>query len=375
MVAVTQLLYYINPSLHKPIVMTNFFQKETRTALEAKEEAQRIAFAPMLFQAARVLRDSGILEAIENNHEHGLDEKEVRDKVKLSEYGVRVLLEAGLGIGLLTFDQGKYKTTKTAYFILRDELTRVNMDFMHDVCYQGAFFLDKCIEKGKPEGLKVFGDWSTIYEGLSKLPPKIQESWFNFDHFYSDNAFPEALPIVFARKPKKLLDIGGNTGKWAAQCLRYDDDVNVTLMDLPGQLDMAKTKLNNLGYNNRASFHTCDLLDERQPFAKGFDVIWMSQFLDCFSDDQIVSIISRCKDALNKDGRVFIMETFWDRQRFKSSAFSLQQTSLYFTTMANGNSQMYHSEVFARFVEKAGFKIVNQADLGISHTLLECKPA
>lgn len=352
----------------------NFFQKETRTALEAKEEAQRIAFAPMLFQAARVLRDSGILQTVEDSHEAGIGEKEVLEKVKLSEYGVRVLLEAGLGIGLLVFDNGKYRTTKTAYFILRDELTRVNMDFMHDVCYQGAFYLDKCIEKGTPEGLKVFGDWSTIYEGLSKLPPKVQDSWFGFDHFYSDNAFPEALPVVFERKPKKLLDIGGNTGKWAAQCLKYDSDVQMTLMDLPGQLDMAKTKLDALGYSNRVTLHTCDLLDHRQPFAKGFDVIWMSQFLDCFSDEQIVSIISRCKDALNKDGRVFIMETFWDRQRFKSSAFSLQQTSLYFTTMANGNSQMYHSEVFGRCVEKAGFAVVNQVDLGISHTLLECKP-
>ena len=352
----------------------NFFQKETRTALEAKEEAQRIAFAPMLFQATRVLRDSGILQIVEDSREEGIGEKEVLEKVKLSEYGVRVLLEAGLGIGLLVFNNGKYRTTKTAYFILQDELTRVNMDFMHDVCYQGAFFLDKCIEKGKPEGLKVFGEWSTIYEGLSKLPPKVQESWFGFDHFYSDNAFPEALPVVFARKPKKLLDIGGNTGKWAAQCLKYNADVHVTLMDLPGQLDMAKTKLNALGYSDRVAFHTCDLLDERQPFAKGFDVIWMSQFLDCFSDEQIVSIISRCKDALNKDGRVFIMETFWDRQRFKSSAFSLQQTSLYFTTMANGNSQMYHSEVFGRCVTKAGFSVVNQVDLGISHTLLECKP-
>lgn len=352
----------------------NFFQKETRTALEAKEEAQRIAFAPMLFQATRVLRDSGILEVIENHREDGLSEDEVVEKVNLSKYGVRVLLEAGLGIGLLVIEDGKYRTTKTAFFILKDDLTRVNMDFMHDVCYQGAYYLDKSIEKGTPEGLKVLGNWSTLYEGLSHFPPKVRESWLKFDHFYSDYAFPEALPIVFESKPKKLLDIGGNTGKWAAQCMGFDEQVNVTLMDLPGQLEMAKKKLSELGYSNRLSFHTCDLLDERQPFATGFDVIWMSQFLDCFSEEQIISILSRCHKALNADGRVFIMETFWDRQRFKSSAFSLQQTSLYFTTMANGNSQMYHSENFYKCVEQAGFKVINQKDLGISHTLLECKP-
>ena len=30
------------------------------------------------------------------------------------------------------------------------------MDFVHDVCYKGLFDLDKSIENGKPEGLKVF---------------------------------------------------------------------------------------------------------------------------------------------------------------------------------------------------------------------------
>jgi len=355
--------------------MNNLFQKETKTAMQAKEEAQRIAFAPMLFQATRVLRDSGILQLLEDTRESGLTEREVGTKIKMSPYAIRVLLEAGLGIGLLLVNEGRYTVTKTGYFILKDELTRVNMDFMHDVCYQGAYFLDKSLETGKPEGLKVLGDWSTLYEGLSKFPSKVKKSWLDFDHYYSDNAFPEALPIVFEYKPKTLLDIGGNTGKWTAQCAGYNADVKITIMDLPGQLAMAKEKLDALGYANRVSYYACDLLDESKPFARGFDVIWMSQFLDCFSDEQIVSILSRCHASLNPGGKVVIMETFWDRQKFESSAFSLQQTSLYFTTMANGNSQMYDSKVFFEFINKAGFKVVSQSEIGISHTILVCEPA
>ena len=37
----------------------DFFEKEKLTALQAKEEAQWITFAPFVFQATRVLRDSG----------------------------------------------------------------------------------------------------------------------------------------------------------------------------------------------------------------------------------------------------------------------------------------------------------------------------
>jgi ubiquinone/menaquinone biosynthesis C-methylase UbiE len=352
----------------------NFFERDNLSALEAKEKAQWIAFAPVVFQSSRILRDSGILKVVESNVD-GLSFEAITEKVKLPVYGVRVLVEAALGIGLLTFRDEKYFITKTASFLLHDNLTRVNMDFIHDVCYNGMFHLDESIKQEKPAGLKVFGDWPTIYEALSKLPEPVQKSWFGFDHFYSDYAFPDVLPYVFDHKPKTLLDIGGNTGKWAMQCLEFDPDIKVTIMDLPGQVEMAKKQITQKGFADRISFFETNLLDETLPFPKDFDAIWMSQFLDCFSDEQIKSILRRCHKALSQDGRVYILEPFWNRQRFKASAFVLQQTSLYFTAMANGNSQMYHSENFIRSVREAGFDVEEQKDLiGVSHTLLVCKP-
>lgn len=350
-----------------------FYKEDRLTALEAKEKAQWIAFAPMVFQATRALRDLGILTHVSLSKEKGVTLEEIADAIKVSTYGIRVLLEAGLGIGLLVVQEGRYRLTKTGYFILHDRLTQVNMDFMNDVCYQGAFFLNESIKEEKPVGLQVFGQWKTIYEALSQLPPGVQKSWFGFDHFYSDYAFPDVLPHVFKNKPGRILDIGGNTGKWALQCVAYDPQVSVTLMDLPGQLNMAKEKVKQQGYETRIDFYACNILDEQQPFATGYDVIWMSQFLDCFSENQITSILKRCKAALLEGGSIFILEPFWDRQRFEASAFALQQTSLYFTTMANGNSQMYCSETFLQCIEKAGLRIIDQKDLiGVSHTLIEC---
>lgn len=350
-----------------------FFEKEMLTALEAKEKAQWIAFAPVVFQSARILRDCGILKAIEGTPD-GLSFGEVVRKVNLPPYGIRVLMEAALGIGLLTLKDERYFTTKTASFILHDNLTQVNMDFIHDVCYQGMFHLEDSIKNGKPEGLKVFGEWPTIYEALSKLPEQIQKSWFAFDHFYSDFAFPDVLGYVFETQPKTLLDIGGNTGKWALECFQFDPEIVVTIMDLPGQVEMAKARIEASGYQDRIRFFACNILDDQQTFPKGFDAIWMSQFLDCFSESQIQSILKRCHTALSPDGCVYIMEPFWDKQRFQASAFVLQQTSLYFTAMANGNSQIYHSENFIKCIESAGFRVVDQQNLAGVHTLLKCQP-
>ncbi len=351
-----------------------FFRKDKKTAFEAKEAAQWIAFGPVVFQAARVLRNSGILQVIEESATNGLTIGEISEKVKLPLYGVRVLLESGLSIGLILVNEKKYTLAKTGYFILHDALTRINMDFVQDVCYKGLFTLDESIATGKPVGLKEFGEWQTIYEGLSQLPEHVQKSWFSFDHFFSDDAFPLVLPMVYKAGTKKLLDVGGNTGKWAIASTKYSPDIEVTIMDLPGQLNVAKAKVTEMGLGGRVSFSAVNILDENVKFPTGFDAIWMSQFLDCFSEAEIVSILKRCYDALDEDGCVYILEPFWDRQRFEIAAFCLQQTSLYFTALANGNSQMYSAETFLKCIEDAGLEITQQIDnIGISQTLLQCK--
>ncbi len=350
------------------------FNKDKKSAFQAKEAAQWIAFGPVIFQVSRVLRNSGILQIIEDSGKEGMPIADIAEKVKLPLYGVRVLLESALGIGLVIVVEDQYILTRTGYFILNDPLTKVNMDFVHDVCYKGLFSLDKSIETGKPEGLKEFGEWQTIYEGLSQLPEQVQKSWFNFDHFFSDDAFETVLPMVYKPNIRKLLDIGGNTGKWAIASTAYNEDIEVTIMDLPGQLNVAKDKIAKLGLQNRVSFQSVNLLDEKVAFPTGYDAIWLSQCLDCFSEKEIISILKRAAAAITHDGFIFIMEPYWDLQKFEIAAFCLQQTSVYFTALANGNSQMYSAQTFFRCIHEAGLEIVEQVDqIGLSQTLLKCK--
>lgn len=348
------------------------FEKEKRSALDAISHAQFIAFAPYVFHASVLLRDSGILHKVERSRMTGLTLEEIVADTDMSHYGVRILVEAGLGIGLLLKKEGKYLLSKTGHFFLNDNMTRVNTNFMRDVCYEGSKELSKSITDSKPHGLKYLGDWSTIYQGLSILPEPANSSWFEFDHFYSDNTFPEVMPIIFEHEPKRIMDIGANTGKFSLTCLNHNSDVELGLVDLGVQLKVARKNIEEAGFADRVQYHERNVLYKDSDLPEGYDIIWMSQFLDCFADDEIVFILEKCYKALNKGGRVYVNELFWDRQKFQASAFSLQMTSLYFTTMANGNSQMYDSEVFLKLIEKAGFNVVSQRDnLGQVHTVLE----
>lgn len=361
------------PSLEKK------YTEDNLSAREAQRLAEFIAWGPVVFQASRLMVKFGILDALRDN-DGGLTEDEVVEKIGLSKYAVKCLLEASLCIGTVIVDTktDKYTISKTGWFLLNDQATKVNMDFNHDVNYEGWFNLEESLKEGRPAGLKHFGDWPTIYEGLSSLPEHVQKSWFGFDHFYSDSSFPEALEIVFKKHTtRSLYDVGGNTGKWALQCVGYDKDVEVTILDLPQQIGMMKANVAGKEGADRIYGHGINLLDDTKLFPQregGLDAIWMSQFLDCFSEEQIVSILTRAKAAMTSDTRLYIMETLWDRQRFEPAAFCLTMTNLYFTALANGNSKMYHSEDMIRLIDTAGLHVEDIYDgLGQGHSIIVCR--
>jgi hypothetical protein len=99
----------------------------------------------------------------------------------------------------------------------------------------------------------------------------------------------------------------------------------------------------------------------------------MSQFLDCFSEEEIVKILRTCVASMDTKTELIIIETFTDRQKFDNAKFVLEATSLYFTVMANGNSKMYTSVVFKELVQEAGLTITEDNAIGEFHTMFVCK--
>jgi hypothetical protein len=343
-------------------------------AFDALQQAQNIAFAPFIFQTTVALRELGIFDYIFENNAQGVTLEEISKALSISEYGLGVLLEMSESFDIvIKSEEGQYELSKIGYFLNFNPMTSANINFTNDVCYKGLFHLKDAIEKGKPEGLKELGNWKTIYEGLSQLTPKQQQSWFAFDHFYSDEIFGEALATVFEKKPKLLFDIGGNTGKFALLCCRQDPDIKIKIFDLPGQLNKALAHAEKNGFENRISGQEIDWLSENPTIPSGADTIWMSQFLDCFSKSEIIKILSIAAKAMNEETELIIIETFTDRQKFGSAQMTLEATSLYFTVMANGNSKMYNSEVFKNLVQSAGLAIETDKKVGEFHTMLVCK--
>jgi len=342
-------------------------------ALEAINQAQIIAFYPIVFQAVIAVRKLGILEFLSVNKGYNKVE-DISKGTSISEYGVKILLDMLCKVKVVLRNQDdEFGLGRVGFFILHNKQVAINLNFVHDVCYKGAYHLTESIKQGKPIGLKEIGNWDTLYEGLLDLPEDISKSWFDFDHFYSDEIFTPALDIIFSSSPTTIMDIGGNTGKFAIQACEYNKDVRLTIVDLDKQLSAAQKNINSYGFLDRIKFVEQNMLAQNIILPKENDVIWMSQFLDCFSEKEIEHILNQIARAANKNTRVLINELFWDNQKFEVAEHCLLGTSLYFTCIANGNSRMYSKKDFKRIISKTKFELISEESIGEYHTLLELK--
>lgn len=350
---------------------TKKFSPPKQRAFDARFEAQKIAFGPVVFHCVRYAWKRGMLQALAEAGDPGITLDALEATGRWSRYALKLVLESCLSAGVVHIEGGRWQLDKTGYCLISDDITRINFDFIHDVCYQGLFELERSLDAGKPLGLAHLGDWTSIYPVLSELPEPARSSWFAFDHHYSDTSFPSILPDVFATAPRRVMDIGANTGKFSRAALAYDSRVELHLVDLPQQLAVADAELGAAGLRARAELHPRNLLDPSSSLPDGMDLVWMSQFLSCFGEAEIASIFQRVASSLGEQGQVLVLDTFWDRQQYDIAAFCLINTSPYFTAMASGNSKIYESSDYIRLAEAAGLRLLTVRDgIGYCHSLL-----
>ena len=340
-------------------------KKHISPQVKALADAQKIAFAPLTFQAVNAMLKFGILEFLEENPS---TVEQIIENCKVSKYAAETLLEAACAAGLVIKTEDKYTNSLVASAFLNNEMTKVNFNFVKDVCYLGASELANSFETSEPMGCRKFiGNYDTIYNALHLLPCDMKKSWFEFDHFYSDRCFDEVLKIIFENNPAEIFDVGGNTGKFERACLEFDKNCTVNMIDLPENIDEAKKHLKN----DRLKFHSVDVLKNSMPKISG--AVFMSQFLDCFSEEQVIHILKNIKNSMTDNTKIFILEPFTDKQFFEGAQYSLVHISLYFTCMANGKSKMYSEKRMLEMIEKAGLKLHKKHEnIGVhDYTLLE----
>jgi hypothetical protein len=354
---------------------TNSSCNRNISAFDAISKSQEIVYSPMIFQTVYVLVNHNILKFIEDC-KNGIAFNDLIKKTDFNDYALGLLLDVAVSASIIYLDDnGLYHLSKIGYFLQNDRMTRISLDFVKHVCYRGLDSLEDSLLTLEPCGLKDFNkSWQTIYPHLSELPTNAQQAWFAWDHFYSQTSFLNAIKIIDSSiKPRMVYDIGGNTGDFARTYLQYNHNIKVKILDLPSQIRLSKENFKDNNYNGRIDFEEIDILTHSFTEKCSADVIWLSQFLDCFAKEHIAMILKNLNDFMRDDTVLCILEPIADRQKFDAARLSINCGSLYFNTIANGYSKFLSTKELELLLLDNGFKIVDIYDeLGVSNSMFVC---
>src|SRR5208337_2655476 len=143
-----------------------------------------------------------------------------------------------------------------------------------------------------PEGGAEGDEGSAAYSALmSKTQGLIAE------------AVLDAYPFATRRR---LLDVGGGDGEFAAAAAQKFPGLEITLFDLPSVAERARAKLTELGLQQRVTVVGGDMLSD--PLPEGADVATLVRVLHDHDDDEARAILAAVRGALPRKGEIVVAE-------------------------------------------------------------------
>lgn len=325
-----------------------------RAFLDDLQKMKRLMFGFAAFQAyvaAAKLNLFGVLA-----DQPGRDRGELARLLGISEHPARVLLLACCTYGLVERRDGLYYNSDMAEQFLTPKSLFPILAFTKycDVVQYKAFqFLAESLRSESNVGVETLpGTGRSLYKRLAESP--------ELERLFQDGMAPkdrDARELLFDtgefREVRHLLDVGGGPGLIASLLKTEFPQLAITLFDLPSVCERAAAVFKERGLTGLVT-QAGDFF--RDPFPKGADGILFSHLLEIFSEDKILSLMTRAFEALPKGGRVFIYGMACDDN--ESGGDMAAWGSLYFYVLASGEGMMYPVADYRKWLQSVGFSSV-----------------
>jgi len=104
---------------------------------------------------------------------------------------------------------------------------------------------------------------------------------------------------------KTVIDVGGGNGLVLASILRRYPGVNGILFDLPPVADRAREIVSGWGLDGRCQIVGGDFFSS---VPAGVDAYVLRHIIHDWNDDEAVTILRNCQEAMNPEGRILVVE-------------------------------------------------------------------
>jgi len=190
----------------------------------------------------------------------------------------------------------------------------------------------ECLRSDRPDSLRSFGimtgaefyqSWGNLLYSVQTGEPGFQKR-FGAPFFQYMTEHPERHAIYDAAmmvhgiaetEPmldaydfsafRTVVDVGGGNGRMLAAILNRHPAVEGILFDLPAVADRSRAIISELGLSKRCRIVGGDFFTS----VPAADAYVLRHIIHDWDDAEAVSILRNCRDAMNPDGRILLVET------------------------------------------------------------------
>ncbi|MBI5056764.1 MAG: methyltransferase domain-containing protein [Nitrospirae bacterium] len=215
--------------------------------------------------------------------------KTIAKKLKTDLRATGILLDALTGLGLLKKQNDKYQNTILSSSLLVSGSPHYQGNIINhaETLWQNWSGLDESLKTGKP--YRKEHDHEAFILGMNDLASLKAGNVIN---------------AIGLKGVKTALDLGGGPGTYSIAMAQKG--VAVTLFDRPETVAIAKKVISLFLPLSNINFLLGDF--NHDAIGKGYDLIFASQILHSNSVKENISLLRKCKRALNKNGRIVIQE-------------------------------------------------------------------
>ncbi|NSX53229.1 methyltransferase [Parasulfitobacter algicola] len=299
------------------------------------------------FVYSQVLQALVQLDALKDIAAKPVTPDDLAKKHEIDPARMRVLLHAGVSVGLLKLKKpDRYALTQRGASLLGvpglEALIRHHSVFYRDLQDPVALL------RGDVE-TELSEFWPYVFEGPSALPEDVAHTYSNLMADSQGLIAEDTLRFVSLKNVKRLMDVGGGSGAFLAVAGKAYPNLQMALFDLPAVTSQAKDVLKAAKVWDRTeviagSFRKNDL-------PEGADAISLVRVLYDHEDGTVKKLLADVYAALPPGGRIIISEPMSGGQA------PLRATDAYFAfyCMAMQTGQVRSSDKIAKFCENVGF--------------------
>ena len=303
------------------------------------------------FRAACTGVKLGIFEALSAGP---LTAAETAGRIKASERGIALLLDALETLGYVQKSGGRYMNTPMTRKWLQHEspmnLAR-GIPFFESMVFDRWGHLDESIRLGRPA---EFGsEWLDRHPGGYRI---YEEGMIAVARMAADEVVGKVTVPAAARQ---LLDIGGGHGLYSIRFCRRHPYLSATVFDLPPAVAVARETIAAEGMGDRVTVQAGDVW--RDDLGGGYDVVLLFNLIHAYRPEQNTALLRKIAGALKPGGLMVIMEQMAGKVRGSAAtALARLQALNYFNDLG---AQTYAFAEISGWLAQAGFAKLRRINL------------